>query len=426
MSANTKHSVSGSAKHVVVLGAGYAGMVTALRCSGQPSDQIRVTVVNPVDQFVERVRLHEAATGRPLRKFTISKWLRGRPADLVVGRATAIDPDGQKVMVRTDVGTSQIPYDVLVYATGSLVDLSSVPGASDYAHSLADMDAADRLLGALREAPQGATVAVCGGGASGIEAASEIAERFPDVSVTLLTRGAVGGWLSERGCRHVHIALARLGVDVVEGVTVAAIDGGHVELDDGRRFVCDLSVWAGPFAVGSLAAEAGLACAPGGRVVVDASLRSVSHPTVIAAGDAALALCEDGTPTRLACATAMPMGAQAANSALAAARGTQAPLFLNRYAEQCLSVGRHDGVVQRLDQHDRPAGWVLTGRSAAWMKAAVVRGTIWGIQLFRRAPTAAIPGLVPSARQARRAVPGENGRHDDGLELAAVAEPEAS
>jgi NADH:ubiquinone reductase (H+-translocating) len=150
MNASTKHSVSRGAKHVVVLGAGYAGMVTALRCSGQPGGQIRVTVVNPADQFVERVRLHQAATGRPLRQFTISKWLRDRPADLVVGLATDIDPDGQKVMVHTGSGTSQIPYDVLVYATGSVVDLGSVPGASDHAHSLADKDAADRLLGAPR------------------------------------------------------------------------------------------------------------------------------------------------------------------------------------------------------------------------------------------------------------------------------------
>lgn len=426
MRGNTRHSVSGSAKHVVVLGAGYAGMMTALRCGGQPGDQIHVTVVNPVDQFVERVRLHQAATGRPLREFPISKWLRGRRADLVVGRATAIDPDGQKVMVRTESGTSPIPYDVLVYATGSVVDLGSVPGASHHAHSLADKDAANRLLAALRAAPQGATVAVCGGGATGIEVASEIAERFPDVSVTMLTAGAVGGWLSERGCRHVHRALAHLGVDVVEDVTVAAIDGGHVELDDGRRLVCDLSVWAGPFTVGSLAAEAGLACAPGGRVIVDASLRSVSHPTVIAAGDAALALCEDGTPTRLACATAMPMGAQAANSALAAVSGTQAPLFRNLYVQQCLSVGRHDGVVQRLDQHDQPTGWVLTGRSAAWMKAAVVRGTIWGIQLSRQAPTVAIPGIVPSARQANRAEPGADGSHDGGAQLTGAAGPAAS
>jgi NADH dehydrogenase FAD-containing subunit len=52
---------------IVVLGAGYAGLIATNRFLGSLTDQeratVRLTVVNPRDDFVERIRLHELAAG---------------------------------------------------------------------------------------------------------------------------------------------------------------------------------------------------------------------------------------------------------------------------------------------------------------------------------------------------------------------------
>ena len=50
-----------SDQHVIVIGAGYAGLM----CAPQLAPHVRVTLVDPAGHFTERVRSHELATGRP-------------------------------------------------------------------------------------------------------------------------------------------------------------------------------------------------------------------------------------------------------------------------------------------------------------------------------------------------------------------------
>ncbi len=392
----------GESKEIVVVGAGYAGMVAALRCSrlaARQDNQVNVTLVNPTDRFVERVRLHQSATGQRLRAISVSRLLRDRPARLEQGWVVAVDPAAGKVIVRSAAGESSLGYDLLVYTVGSAVDLDAVPGVRELAHSLADLSSAQRFLAALTSANERKRVVVCGGGATGIEAALEVAGAFPHLRVSLVTRGEPGGWLSSKARLHIADSLTRAGVEVVGQSDVRVVGQGRLELGGGERIPFDLCLWAGPFKVSQLATNSGIACDNAGRIVVDSHLRSVSHPTIIAAGDAALARCPDGAPTRMACATAIPMGLQAAEVAMAElAGGDSLPIFHNRYVKQCLSLGRRDGILQDLDQHDSPSGHVVVGRRAAWGKELIVRSTIWMLQMARRYPGAHFPGLGSQRR----------------------------
>jgi hypothetical protein len=92
----------------------------------------------------------------------------------------------------------------------------------------------------------------------------------------------VGGHLRE----HAHV------------VKVAA-DG--VLLEDGDHVDADVVVWTAGFRVPPLAREAGLAVGDNGRMLVDATLRSVSHPEVYGIGDAAAARKLDGRELRMGC-----------------------------------------------------------------------------------------------------------------------------
>lgn len=394
--------MNGSRTDVVVIGAGYAGLAAALRCAGKAKAGVGVTIINPADRFVERVRLHQAATGQELRHLAIPQLVRGRNISLKLGRAAAIDPDRGTVTVQAGDTDRIVRYDVLINATGSAPDLRIVPGLGANAHSLTDLQAAARLLAALRSARAGATVAVCGGGASGIEAAAEIACFFPHVHVTLLAKDNVAGWLSQTARGQITAALERAGVEIRNQSEVTAITTGggplvggcgplRLQLADGQSVAADLAVWAGPFTVSPLARDSGLACNDSGRMIVDATLCSISHPNVIAAGDAALARCADGEVTRMACATALPMGVAAGDTAVALAMGRPLRAFVNRYFAQCLSLGRGDGLLQFLDQHDAPTGRVVTGRSAAWAKESIVRGTIWSLRTLRHFPGLSLP-----------------------------------
>ena len=364
--------------HIVVLGAGYSGQLAANLAARRVD--ARVTLVNERDTFVERVRLHQLAAGQRLRARPIQDLLRGTGAKLVVGRVNRIDRAAHTVVLATG---EQIHYDTLIYALGSHADLASVPGVAEHAYPVAGAEHAARLR---ERVAAGGTVTVVGGGLTGLEAATELAESHPDLKVRLLTDDELGARLSERGRAHLRRVFARLGIEVRDSTLVAEVRADGVVLADGSHVASDVVVWTTGFTVPRLAAEAGLAVDPHGRMVVDETMRSVSDPAVYGIGDAAAVRRPDGQELRMACATGLPV-AQAAVRAIAARRAGREPKpFRFRYVNQCISLGRRDGLIQFVRADDTPKEAVLTGRTAALYKETVVRVATW-VQRHPGVPT---------------------------------------
>ncbi|WP_435969463.1 NAD(P)/FAD-dependent oxidoreductase [Streptomyces sp. Qhu_M48] len=345
---------------VLVLGAGYAGLMTALRLG----PHAQVTLVDPADHFTERVRLHERAAGRPDVTRPLARFLHRTGIEHVPARATALDPEAR--LVTTDDGRS-LPYDRLVYALGSRTALPATTG-DPRAYTA---ESAEGLHKHLRDRP--GSVTVVGGGLTGIEMATELAETYRPLgtSVRLLSGGQVGAGLSPRGAAHVRRALQARGVRVEEGRRVATAD----EVDG------DVVVWAASFVPNAeLAGAAGLTLAPSGRVAVDATLRSVSHPEIYVPGDAgAAAHPAAGGELRMSCATALPTGIHTAESIARELRGEEPEPLSFGYRFQCVSLGRRDGVIQFVRPDDSPRDRLLTGRPAATFKELVVSGATWFI-----------------------------------------------
>jgi NADH dehydrogenase FAD-containing subunit len=123
---------------------------------------------------------------------------------------------------------------------------------------------------------------VVGAGAAGMEIA--MALRHRGAAVTLYSdRPAVHPALALRAER----ALRRTGVDFRPGMAVDAIDAGPVVVAGAAHQAFDVVLVATGAAAASLPRQAGLQCDDAGFALVDASLRSVSHPEVFAVGDCA-------------------------------------------------------------------------------------------------------------------------------------------
>jgi NADH dehydrogenase len=208
---------------------------------------------------------------------------------------TRIDPEQRQVEL---AGGEPVGYDLLVYALGSHADLETVPGAAEHAIAVATAEEAARLRDRMRTA---STVTVVGGGLTGIEAATELAETYPDRTVRLATSGTLGVTLSERGQAHLHRTFDRLGIQVREHAHVAKVAADGLLLEDGEHIDADVVVWTAGFRVPPLAREAGLAVGDNGRMLVDATMRSVSHPEVYGIGDAVAARMLDGRELRMGC-----------------------------------------------------------------------------------------------------------------------------
>lgn len=364
-------------KHrIVILGAGYAGTIAAGRLARRlHGDDVEVALVNAEPDFVERVRMHQLATGQHLRDRPLHELLAGSGVTLRVARVTSVDVDARSIVL--DDG--DLGYDTLVYALGSARDDHGVPGVFEHAHEVAGRPGALRLRQRLHDLAPGSRVVVVGGGLTGIEAASEIAESFAQLDVAIAVRGSFGDWLSPSGQRHLRGTFDRLGVTVHERTGVTRVDAASVTADDGATIPADVTVWAAGFAAHPVAASSGLAVTDRGQIVVDETMRSVSHPDVYAVGDAALGHTTVGTPLRMSCASGVPMAWQAADSIVARLTGGKLPHTPLTYVHQCISLGRRDALIQFVTPDDRARPFAPGGRLMARYKELICTGAAWAV-----------------------------------------------
>lgn len=369
-------------KHrIVVLGAGYAGAVTAGRLAKRlHRDDVEITLVNGDPDFVERVRMHQLASGQDLPRRPLRDLFAGTGVRIRTAYVTAVDVDRKTVDLGDEHGAVEaLRYDTLVYALGSTVADHGVPGVAEHAHNVAGKRAALRLRARLGELAPGGTVLVVGGGLTGIEAATEIAEAHPGLKVSLAARGGVGDWLSDKAQRHLRGALDRLGISVHERTEITRVRADAAVTGEGQVLPAQVTVWTAGFAVHPIAAATALEVSGTGRIVVDATMRSVSHPDVYAVGDAAYAVGAGGRPLRMSCATANPMAWLAADALAARLTGRRVPDAPVGYVAQCISLGRHDAIFQRVTHEDGMTSTVITGRTGARIKEFIVAGTVWGL-----------------------------------------------
>lgn len=372
-------------KHrIVVLGAGYAGAYVAgtLARRLSPADT-EITVVNAEPDFVQRLRLHQLAAGQEIEAPQLADVFAGTAVRLRQARVTTVDPERQVVAVADADGGGELGYDTLLYALGSHGADHSVPGVAEHAFDVATRPSALRLrerLDSLSKRDAGGSVLVVGDGLTGIETATEIAESRPGLSVTLVARGELGAPLSAGARGHLRQTCGRLRVTVVEHTSVEAVETARVLCADGTALASDATVWTAGFAVSPIAAASGLEVTEDGRIVVDRTMRSVSHPNVYAAGDSTYAIGDNGRPLPMSCASAGYTGRQATDAIVGRLTGREIANTKLEYVGNHISLGRRDGILQMVDDQGQAKPKYMGGRKAARIKAGIVRMSLWATE----------------------------------------------
>ncbi|ARX80716.1 MULTISPECIES: NAD(P)/FAD-dependent oxidoreductase [Streptomyces] len=369
-------------KHrIVVLGAGYAGAYAAGILSRRLSPAgTEITVVNAVPDFVERMRMHQLAAGHQVEPRKLADVFAGTGIRLRLARVTAVDPERRIVAVADADGGGELGYDTLFYALGSHVADHGVPGVAEHAFDVAGRPSALRLrerLDSLDRAGTGGSVLVVGDGLTGIETATELAEARPGLSVTLIAPGELGARLSTGARGHLRRACDRLRVTALEHTSVEAVEATRVLCDDGRALASDATVWTAGFEVSPIAAASGLEVAENGQIVVDRTMRSVSHPNVYAIGDAVHAIGDNGRPMPMSCGSAGYTGRQAIEATVGRLTGGKVPHTKLVYLFNHISLGRRDGMLQMVDDEGRAKPRYVGGWKAARIKVGIIKGSLW-------------------------------------------------
>ncbi|MGE4298796.1 MAG: NAD(P)/FAD-dependent oxidoreductase [Desulfovibrionaceae bacterium] len=354
---------------VVIVGAGFAGLWAAKRLAGSQADVLVVDRNNyhtffPLLYQVAAAEVEPEQIAYPVRGI----FRRKGNVDFTMGEVCGVDFDHRTVTI----GDRRERYDYLMLATGSVSHFFGVRGADEHAFQLKELEQAIALRNHLLHRFELATaerdpatkrrlltVAVVGGGPTGVEYAGALAELiagalsrdFPslnlaDVTVTLLEGGSgllpgfpdhLRGYARER--------LESMGVTVRLGAQVAEVTPRAVLLANGESLPTETVVWTAGVRGSLPASLAALHNAPAGKVGVAPTLQLPDRPEVFVAGD----LCgvtHDGAPLPMIAPVAIQQGDHVGRSIKRLIKGKPVKPFRYRDKGTMATIGRKAAVVR--------------------------------------------------------------------------------
>ncbi|MFI8323021.1 NAD(P)/FAD-dependent oxidoreductase [Streptomyces sp. NPDC085529] len=268
-------------RHVVIVGAGMAGVQTAVALREQGFEGPVTLIGAEPHQPYDRPPLSKAVLLGKAEHSAFDVDFESLGVDLRLGLdVTGLRPADRELV--TEAG--RFPYDVLVLATGAhpltLPGAEGVPGV----HLLRTLDDAVRLGPVLSG---GGPVVVVGAGWIGAEFATAAREAGCAVTVVEAAPLPLAGALPAEVTTAMAGWYAESGAELLTHARVETVRPGAVVLADGRELPADavvVGIGARP-ATGWLAGS-GIALDPSGAVTADDRLRT-SLPDVYAVGDCA-------------------------------------------------------------------------------------------------------------------------------------------
>jgi NADH dehydrogenase len=327
---------SPSLPHIVVIGAGFAGLRFVQHF---PDHLARITVIDRQNHHLFQPLLYQVATAG-LSAIDIAQPVRAIFGDrrnfaVVMGEVGEIDLTAKRVRYTR----GELTYDYLVIAAGGVTSYFGHPEWEPFAPGLKTLDDALRIrrqiLCAFERAetePDPAkrdaamTIVVVGGGPTGVE----LAGAFAELTRTVLHKDfdqidpATSRVILIEGSDHLlspfppelrasaKRQLEKLGVDVRLNKRVEAVREGEV-VASGETIRADNIIWGAGVGGAPIARQLGVELDRGGRIKVLPDCSVPGHPKVFAVGDIVSLIDANGVPVPGVAQGAMQMGRHVAS-----------------------------------------------------------------------------------------------------------------
>ena len=304
---------------IVIVGAGYSGVLTAKKLAKEfkKNDDVTITIIDKNPFHTMLTELHEVAAGRVAEesiRINLKRVFAGRKVDVKLDTVNSIDFDKKMA-----VGSGErYAYDYLVLSAGSKPTYFGVPGVKEYALKLWSYEDSvilkDHIHNMFRKAvcetnlvekKRLLTFHVVGAGFTGVEMIAELAEYIPVlcdkfeidrrlVSLTdidILPRTVPT--LPERLSAKVEKRMIRMGVRVLLNTGVVSIGSDFIEAKVNDKIIRESSgtvIWAAGIEASEITSKAATTLQSGnrGRIKLDPFLRSLDNERVYVVGDSML------------------------------------------------------------------------------------------------------------------------------------------
>ncbi len=365
---------------IVILGAGYGGMscVTRLSRRFRRFPNVRIHLVDRHTYHLLETRLHERAVRESEVTIPLARFLAKREnVTFHLGEVTHIALDAQ--YVELDFGMSEtsapqprrIRYDYLVIALGSKTNFYQIPGLEEHAFQLKELDDSERIrvhterMFAIAASETNRNkrreylrFVIGGGGLTGVELATEMAERFdslseqyhidpsePEMVLVELSSSILPSLDGRQVARSIE-ALQAMGIQILTNTRVTCMreQDGRLEMlrIPGDAIPTRTMIWTGGIRISDLIRRSGAETGPQGRVIVNEFLQVRHYPEVFAIGDNALAInpqSDKAVPT--AAQFALQQGYITADNLERIMDGRALKAYRPRVLGEVVSLGRH-------------------------------------------------------------------------------------
>ncbi|MNH77794.1 NADH dehydrogenase-like protein [compost metagenome] len=350
---------------IVVLGAGYGGILTAQKLQKELNyNEADVTLVNRHDYHYFTTHLHMPAAGTDSIDHTrvqISKLIDEFKIDLVKSNVQEIRLYDKKVILED--GT--LSYDYLIIALGGEPESFGIPGLAEHAMTIRSINSV-RLIRQHIEyqfarykidenRKDRLNFVIGGAGFSGIEFVAELADRIPglckeyDVDPALVhiynveaAPTALPGFDPEL-VEYAMDVLKKKGVTFKIGTAIKECTPKGVILATDEEIKAATVIWTGGIRGNRLVDAAGFETMRG-RVKIDEYLRAPGHENVFIIGDNSLMFNEEGRPYPPTAQIAMQQGVICAHNVVASIRNQQPKKFVFSNKGTVASLGKGEAI----------------------------------------------------------------------------------
>ena len=375
---------------VLVIGAGFGGLAATRALRKVPVD---VTLVDQHNYHLFQPLLYQVASSL-LNPSEIAYPVRAsirrcRNAHFRLARVDSIDLEARRVIT----GSKSLEYDYVIVAAGAVTNFFGIRSVEERAFGLKGLGEALALRNHLLQNFERAewtddpaerrrlqTIALVGGGATGVELAGAFSELiqlvlrkdFPDLDLStvriVLLEGTqtVLSAFRPRLQRAAVRTLERKGIELRWGAIVREVRDDSVVLASGETIPTGTVVWTAGVRASDLGATLGVPLSHQGRVPVGPTLQLRGHPEVFVIGDLAEAH-QGGEPLPMLAPVAMQQGRHVAATIAGLVRGAPPRPFHYFDKGTMATIGRNSGIAQTGPlSFTGFAGWV------AWLAVHLV------------------------------------------------------